>query len=171
MRLAALQRCRPLLGMQLIESWRARAAAYPGKLMAALIDQALNADALTGWGAQEALASRRYDLVIHDLLAEPNARWSARSWRSIASTCQIQLIKWQRDLAGQLTVVPERLEERLQLLWASNSAQALETAEVLLAETALLAEASTDADLSSFRAALSARRPVIEPSRSDLKPA
>src|SRR5262249_9473687 len=111
------------------ESWRARAAAYPDKLMAALIDQALNADALTGWGAREALASRRDDLAIHDLPARTE-RAVVRALLALnRGYLPHPLIKWHRDLAGQLRVVPERLEERLQLLWASNSAQALEKAE------------------------------------------
>jgi hypothetical protein len=42
MRLAALQRSRPLLGAELITSWRARADTFPGELVAVLVQQTLD---------------------------------------------------------------------------------------------------------------------------------
>ena len=56
-------------------------------------------------------------------------------------------LKWQRHLLTGLEVAPERLAERLDLLSTRRSAEALEVAGALLAETVLLAEARTDADL------------------------
>ena len=41
MRLAAVQRCRPLLGAETMTSWRARADAFPGRPVSALVEQAL----------------------------------------------------------------------------------------------------------------------------------
>ena len=41
MRLAALQRCRPLAGPELMASWRARAGTFPRTLVSALVQQAL----------------------------------------------------------------------------------------------------------------------------------
>ena len=59
MRLAAFQRSRPLLGAEMMASWRARADAFPARLVTALVEQALAPEALRGWAAREALASHR----------------------------------------------------------------------------------------------------------------
>jgi Domain of unknown function (DUF4037) len=67
MRLAALPRSRPLLGGDLVTSWRARADRFPDQLAAALVQQALAGEALTGWAARDALAARGDDLAAHDL--------------------------------------------------------------------------------------------------------
>ena len=64
-------------------------------------------------------------------------------------------------------MAPERLAERLDLLSTSRAAEALQVAEALLTETVLLAEARTDADLSSFREELSQRRRAIDPPHPD----
>lgn len=165
MRMAALQRCHPLLGAPLIESWRARAAHYPDKLAAALVEQSLAPQVLTGWAAREALASRGDELAIHDLLA--------RTERAILSAVLAlnriylphPLIKWQRQLISGLRVSPQHLPQRLQILWTTEHATALKHAESLLTETALLAETHTVADLSAFHAALSERRRAIDPPR------
>jgi len=68
MRLAALHRCRPLHGPELINAWQARAV-YPDQLVAAVVERSLGPDVLRGWGAREALADRGDDLAVHDLLA------------------------------------------------------------------------------------------------------
>jgi len=162
-RLAALQRCRPLAGAQMIESWRARAARFPDTLVTALVEQSLAPGVLSGWAARDALASRGDDLAIHDLLA--------RAERAVLGVVLAlnriylphPLIKWQRQLISGLDVAPERLAERLQLLWTREPAKALQEAEALLAETVLLAEAHTDASISPFREALSQRRRAIDP--------
>lgn len=167
LRLAALQRCRPLHGAQIFESWRVRAALFPDELVAALVEQSLAPGVLTGWAAREALASRGDDLAIHDLLA--------RAERAVLGVVLAlnhiylphPMIKWQRHLISRLDVSPERLAERLQLLWTSEPAQALQEAEALLAETVLLAEARTDASISPFREALSQRRRALDPPTTD----
>ena len=48
MRLAALQRSRPLVGAELVTSWRSRADAFPDVLVSALVRQALAPEVLTG---------------------------------------------------------------------------------------------------------------------------
>jgi len=68
MRLAALQRSRPLLGAELMPAWRARADAFPDRLVSALVEQALAPEVLRGWAAREALVSRGDDLAVSDLL-------------------------------------------------------------------------------------------------------
>src|SRR5204863_253077 len=73
------------------------------------------------------------------------------------------LIKWQYHLITGLEVVPERLAERLGLVSASPPTEAFRAAEALLEDTAALAEAQSDADLSSFRHALAERRRPLDP--------
>ena len=72
MRLAALHRCRPLHGPELISAWQARAV-YPDQLVAAVVERSLGPDVLRGWRAREALAGRGDDLAVHDLLARSDA--------------------------------------------------------------------------------------------------
>ena len=88
MRLAALQRSRPLLGGDLITSWRARADRFPGELATALVQRALAEEVLTGWEARDALAARGDDLAARDLLTRRDRRWSRPSSWSTASTCR-----------------------------------------------------------------------------------
>jgi hypothetical protein len=69
MRVAALHRCRPLHGAELVSSWRARAAVYRGRLVAAMVERSLSRDVLEGWGSRDALVGRGDDLAVHDLLS------------------------------------------------------------------------------------------------------
>jgi hypothetical protein len=87
MRLAALQRARPLLGAELITTWRTRAAGCPDTLVTAMVERSLNPQALVGWAARDALADRGDDLALRDLLIRAGTPWSAPSWRRTASTC------------------------------------------------------------------------------------
>jgi hypothetical protein len=163
MRLAALRQSRPLAGAQIIASWQARAAVYPDSLVSALVVQSLSPEVLTGWAAREALASRGDDLAISDLLARAGRAVTGAVLALNRRYRPHRLIKWQRHLISGLDVGPERLAERLELLTTSPAAEALQVAEALLADTALLAEARTNADIRPFRAALSERRRAIEP--------
>jgi hypothetical protein len=166
MRLAALQRSRPLLGAEMIASWRARAAGYPDKLVSAMVEQSLNPQVLAGWAAREALIGRGDYLAVHDLLT--------RAGRAVVGVVLAlnrvyaphRQLKWQRSLIAGLDVVPDQLAERLDLLATSRFAEALEVAEALLWETVLLAEARTNANVSAFREELSLRRPAIDPPRA-----
>ena len=163
MRLAALQRSRPLIGAELITSWRARAGNFPGELVSALVQQALDPEELTGWAARDALASRGDDLAAQDLLT----RAGQAVVRAVLAVNRVYLphplIKWQRHLITGLEVVPERLTGRLESMSAGPPAEAFRAAEALLEDTAALAEAHTGADLSSFRQALAERRPPLDP--------
>jgi hypothetical protein len=163
MRLAALQRCRPLYGAELIKTWRARAAVYPETLVAAVAEQSLGQHVLTGWGARDALACRRDDLAIHDLLT----RIEHAVFGAVLALNHIymphRLIKWQHSLIGELEVMPEQFTDRLQLLWTSGSAEALRQAETLMTDTIELVRARTDADVGSFREGLSERRRAVDP--------
>jgi hypothetical protein len=167
MRLAALQRSRPLVGAELITSWRARADTFPGELAAALVQQVLDPEVLTGWAARDALASRGDDLAAQDLLT----RAGHAVVRAVLAVNRVYLphrqIKWQHHLITGLEVVPERLAGRLGSMSASPPAEAFRAAEALLEDTAALAEAHTGADLSTFRHALAQRRRPIDPPRAD----
>jgi hypothetical protein len=163
MRLAALQRSRPLLGAELMASWRTRADAFPDMLVAALLEQALAPEALRGWAAREALVSRGDDLAVSDLLT----RAGHAVVHAVLALNHIYLphdqLKWQRHLITGLRLAPARLAERLKSTSADPPADALQAAEALLADTADLAEEYSNADISAFRKALSQRRQAIDP--------
>ena len=163
MRLAALQRCRPLAGTEMMASWRARAGTFPCTLVSALVEQALAPEVLTGWSAREALVSRGDDLAVRDLLT----RAGHAAVRAILALNRVYLphrqLKWQRYLTTGLGLVPDRLTERLESLSNGQHGEALQAAETLLAEIVALAEAHCDADIGAFREALSQRRPAIGP--------
>ncbi len=119
MRLAALQRCRPLLGAELITSWRARAGTFPGELVSALVQQALAPEVLTGWAARDALARRGDDLAARDLLT----RAGQAVVRVVLAVNRVYLphrqLKWQHHLITGLAVVPERRAGRLAAMSAA----------------------------------------------------
>jgi hypothetical protein len=163
MRVAALVRSRPLHGAELIGAWRARAAVYPGKLVAAVVERCLGPDVLRGWGAREALADRGDDLAVHDLLTRAGHAVFGAVLALNGVYSPHRMIKWQSHLIAELQVMPERFAERLHLLWTSGNAQALREAETLLADTVQLVRARTDADISSFCEELSQRRHAVDP--------
>jgi hypothetical protein len=163
MRMAALHRCRPLYGPELISSWRARAAMYPGTLAAAMIERALSPDALEGWGNREALARRGDDLAVRDLLSRAGQAVFGAVLAVNGVYSPHRMIKWQRHLIGELDLMPEHFAERLVLLGAGSNLRALREAETLLADTVQLVQAHTGADISSFCEELSRRRRAIDP--------
>jgi hypothetical protein len=162
MRLAALHRCRPLRGPELISAWRARAV-YPDQLVAAVVERSLGPDVLRGWGAREALAGRGDDLAVHDLLARAGHAVFGAVLALNGVYSPHRMIKWQSHLIGELDVLPEQFAERLRLLWTSGTAQALREAETLITDTVQLVQARTDADISSFCEELSQRRRPVDP--------
>jgi hypothetical protein len=165
MRLAALQRYRPLFGEELMGSWRARACTFPRELVSVLVEQALALEVLTGWSAREALVSRGDSLAVRDLLT----RTGLAAVRAILALNRVYLphrqLKWQRHLTAGLGLVPEHLAERLESLSNGRPEEALQAAEALLAEIVTLAEARCDADIGAFREALSERLRSARPSR------
>ena len=84
--------------------WRARAGGYSDQFAAAMIEQALNPQALTAWAARDALASRGHDLAVRDLLT--------RAGHAVVSVVlalnrvyvQHRQLKWQRHLISGLDV-------------------------------------------------------------------
>lgn len=163
MRLAALQRSRPLLGAELMASWRARAGAFPGTVVTALVEQALSPEVLRGWSAREALVSRGDGLAAGALLASAGHAVV----RVVLALNRVYLphrqLKWQRHLIAGLGLVPERLAERLEAMSVGPLGDGIRTAEALLAEIAALAEAHSGADISDFREVLLERRQAIGP--------
>jgi hypothetical protein len=163
MRLAALQRSCPLLGAELMASWRSRAGGYPDELVLAMVERALNPRVLVGWPAREALVARGDDLAVQALLCGIGHAVVG----AVLALNRVYLphsrLKWQRHLIAGLEVAPGRLAERLELLSAARPAEALQAAEALLTDIVLLSEARTGADLGSFCKELSGRRRAIEP--------
>jgi hypothetical protein len=163
MRLATVQRSQPLAGEPLIVSWRERADQYPDRLVAAMVEQALNPQVLTGWAAREALARRGDDLAARALLSRIGCAVAG----AVLALNRIYLphrqLKWQRQLLSGLAVAPTGLPERLAQLSATETADAFQVAESLLTDTLTLAETHTNADLTSFGAELSERRRALDP--------
>jgi hypothetical protein len=166
MRLAAVQRSFPLIGADLMTSWRARADAFPDELVAVLVEQALTPDALRGWAAREALASRGDDLAVSDLLTRAGHAVVAAVLALNRVYLPHRQLRWQRQLLAGLALVPERFAGRLRLLSVGPPTEAFAAAETLLADTAALAEANSGADIGAFRAALSERRRPVDPPAS-----
>ncbi len=113
MRLAALQRSRPLLGTELMASWRARAGTFPRKLVSALTAAAMP------WRSRD-LLTRTGHAAIRAILALNRVYLPHRQ------------PKWQRHLTTGLSLVPERLAERLESLSNGRPEEALQAAEALL---------------------------------------
>lgn len=163
MRLAALQRSRPLVGAEIMASWRSRAGDYPDRLVSAMVERSLNPQVLTGWAAREALVSRGDDLALHALLTRVGYAVVAVVLALNRVYMPHRQLKWQRHLIAGLEVIPDQLAERLAWLSAGRPADALQAAEALLTDIVALSEARTDADISSFREELAGRRLVIDP--------
>ena len=164
MRLAAIQRCRPLVGAELALAWRDRADDYPDELVGAMVLRALDPDALHSWSAREALASRGDEIALHGLLV--GVQYAVLN--AVLAINRIyqphRLAKWQRQLLSGLEVAPARLADRLHALAAPRSAvETLDEAEALLTETADLAERLAGVNLGEFRADVRGRRAAIDP--------
>ena len=162
MRMAALHRCRPLRGADLISAWRARVV-YPDTLVAAVVERSLSADVLAGWAARDALASRGDDLAVQDLLSRAGHAVFGAVLALNGIYSPHRTVKWQSHLISELDVMPGHFAERLHLLATGGNAQALSEAETLLADTVQLVTARTDADISSFCEELSQRRRGVDP--------
>jgi hypothetical protein len=163
MRLAAVQRSQPLAGEELVAAWRQRAAQYPDRLVAAVVEQSLSPDVLTGWGAREACAVRRDDLALQALLTRIGYAVATVTLALNRVYQPHRRLKWQHHLLAGLPIAPDRLTERLDQLTSAPLAEAIEAAEHLLADTVRLAGEHTTADLASFRTELSERRRALYP--------
>jgi len=170
MRMAALHRCRPLHGPELISAWRARAV-YPGALVVAVVERSLSAGVLAGWGARDALVGRGDDLAVRDLLSRAGFAVFGAVLALNGIYSPHRTVKWQSHLISELDVMPGHFAERLRLLATCGNAQALREAETLLADTVQLVKARTDADISSFCDELSRRRRPVGPPPAKHRPA
>jgi hypothetical protein len=163
MRLAAVPRSYPLAGESLVTAWRERADRYPDQLVVAMVQQSLNPQVLTGWAAREALARRGDDLAARALLSRIGYAVAGMVLALNRVYLPHRQLKWQQHLLSSLSVAPAQLPERLDRLSAPRTADAFPAAEELLADTVRLAETRTDADLTSFREALSEKRRPLDP--------
>jgi len=163
MRLAAIQRCRPLLGAEFISAWRARAKQYPDRLADVMVELALTPGVLNGWAARDALAERGDEIAIHTLLAGIEQAVLATLLALNRIYRPHRQAKWQRSLIAELRISPRRLAERLHSLWHTSHHQAFLHAEGLLAEIVQLAGEHTRADVGPFRDALAERRRPANP--------
>ncbi|HJY95347.1 MAG TPA: hypothetical protein VJ371_10340, partial [Streptosporangiaceae bacterium] len=140
-------------------------------LVAAVVERSLSADALQGWAARDALASRGDDLAVQDLLTRAGHAVFGAVLALNGIYSPHLMIKWQSHLISELDVTPGHFAERLGLLATSGNAQALREAETLLADTVQLVKARTDADISSFCQELSQRRHAVDPPPAKHRPA
>ena len=163
MRLAALQRSQVLVGESLIESWRAHAAKYPDRLVTIMVEQALDPTVLGGWGTRAALVSRGDDLAAQALLSRVGYAVAGTVLALNRVYLPHRQLKWQRHLLAGLAVAPDQLNDRLDALTSRPAGDAIQAAELLLADTVQLAETHSDADLADFRAELTEARPALDP--------
>ncbi len=158
MRVAAIQRCRVLRGVRLVQSWQARAAQYPDQLVAAVVERSLTPSVLAGWSARDALAERGDTIAVHALLS----RIEQAVFAAVSALNRIyqphRITKWQRHQAAQLAVAPPDFEQRLDNLWQGPDVDRLASAETLLAETVTLVQSQCDANLTAFCDVLGQRR-------------
>ena len=163
MRLAAIQRSQPLAGQALIESWQDRAASSPDRLVGIMVGHALDPVALRGWAAREALVSRGDDLAAQALLSRVGYAVAGTVLALNRVYLPHRQLKWQRHLLAGLAVAPDQLNDRLDALTSRPAGDAIQAAELLLADTVQLAETHSDADLADFRAELTEARPALDP--------
>jgi hypothetical protein len=129
-----------------------------------MVHQWLAPDALPGWSAREALASRGDEIALHSLLASVQTAVLGAVLAINRVYVPHRIAKWQRHMLAGLAVTPARLADRLHaLVSAASAAQALDQAEALLIETVDVAEKRTGIDLAEFRQILSERREALDP--------
>jgi hypothetical protein len=164
MRLAAIQRCRPLAGQELLRDWRDRAGRYPDELVAAMVRRSLAPDALPGWAVRLALASRGDEIAVQALLVAVQQAVLGAVLAVNRVYAPHRLAKWQRHLLAGLTTAPDQLAGRLHALSRPDDLSlVLEAADELLTETVRLAEAAAGITLTEFRELLAERRPAVDP--------
>lgn len=162
-RLAAIERGRALRGSDIVADWRGRAGQYPDRLVAAIVERALDPALLVG-----CRPGRHSPSAGTTLLCTSCSQWSSNvclqlSWRSTALTQPHRLFKWQRELVGTLDIRLIQFNEKLRGLWGDDRIRALAVAGTLLAETLSLAEEHSGAQLTDFREALASSRRPVEP--------
>lgn len=162
-RLAAIERGRALRGSDIVADWRGRAGQYPDRLVAAIVERALDPALLVGWSARQALAERRDDVALHVLFSVVEQCVLAALMALNRTYQPHRLFKWQRELVGTLDIRLIQFNEKLRGLWGDDRIRALAVAGTLLAETLSLAEEHSGAQLTDFREALASSRRPVEP--------
>jgi uncharacterized protein DUF4037 len=109
MRLAAIQRCQPLRGAELVRTWRARAEQYPDQLVDVMIERSLTAGTLAGWSARHALLDRGDGIAVHALLS----RIEQAIFSTVLALNRVyephRVAKWQRHLLTGLDIASDDL--------------------------------------------------------------
>jgi hypothetical protein len=136
-RLGGLLEGVPLHGPDLIGRWQARAAAYPDALARAMVEHHLR-QLEPVWAFQEYLARRDATLWTHRLLVEAAQHVLgvlAGLNRRYFSTFQFKRL---RRFVGDLPVAPDHLADRIDGLFATERASAMNGIEDLARETVAL---------------------------------
>ncbi|QUQ66251.1 hypothetical protein JJ691_39780 [Kutzneria sp. CA-103260] len=167
MRVAAIQRCQPLRGGDLVQAWRMRADKYPDRLVAAMVEKSLTPGVLAGWPAREALVERGDTIAVHALLG----RIEQAVFAAVSALNRIyqphRLGKWQRHHMARFTIAPNEFARRLDDLGQGPHHERLATAEALLAETVTLVGEHSAADLTALSDVLGQRRKPVPLSLGD----
>jgi hypothetical protein len=161
MRLAAVQRCRPLTGSGIVDVWRDRAAHYPDELVERMVRRALTPQALLGWSGRDALLARGDLIVAYDLLARIEGAVVGALLALNRVYRPHELFKWQRATLGELSIAPTDLARRLEEIWDVSNDRCFDRAERLLLEVLDLVQHRVPLNLDEFRESLAARRKVI----------
>ena len=151
---ATLRHGVPLHGGALLAGWRARAAAYPGELRVAMVEQHL-AFGPHWW--LEMLAERDDVPYLHDLLCRVERSVLGALFGLNQVYPPSATLKWAARTAESLAVAPPNLAPRLKRVFRAAPREGVQEARRLIDETVDLVDAHLPAfDTAPVRARLSA---------------
>jgi hypothetical protein len=159
MRLESLCTARTVAGDDLAARWRARAAAYPDGLVAAMLRANLRFDGL-GY-AEDVLAARDDLLLLYDVVV----RVERQILGALLGLNRLYLpnpgFKRLDELVSRMTLVPERLAARLKGAFRDPPAEGLRGLHALAADVLDLVDANApQVDTAPYRRRLLGRRGV-----------
>ena len=172
MRLYSLLHAQTLVGADLIEQWRARAAAYPAGLTHAMLRENLVFD---GFGYAEEMFAARDDVIpLYDIFS----RIERQVLGALLGLNCIYLpnpgFKSMDELIGEMTLTPLDLATRLRQAFRVSPADGVQLLHALIAEIFALVETHVPAfDTTLYREKVRSRRGVWDgsPERTAMKAA
>jgi hypothetical protein len=162
-RLFSLQHGVTLKGKDQVESWQAKAAAYPVRLQRAMLEEYLGFQSF--WYATEMLAARDDLLALYDVFIETARQLVG----TLLGLNRIYLpapgyLKSVEETIGLMTIKPADLSLRLKRLFRVEPPAAVEALQALINETLELVEGQFPGfDTSAYRRDVSRRRTARDP--------
>lgn len=151
--LAAIQYALPLYGLELIESWQNRVAAYPAPLARAMVDRHLQFQ-LT-WADQERLAERDDLLFLYDLYCQLEQQIIGLLLGLNRLYLPHRQGKWLEQLIAEMALAPVDLTVRLKHVFRLAPRSGLRLLKDLVEETLRLVEQHMpEVDVTGAREAL-----------------